>query len=150
MSLSLRDQLLKAGLVNEKQAKQAGKQQQKQQRLVKKGQAEQDTSQRDAALKAEAETASQEIRLEPLSLLRPSLTERPDVGVGWVGPPTVAQPLKGAVEQRAGGEVGERDRSVCRHQGGSSHRVGSLRGKVSSDILGLKSTLERLKTASTG
>ncbi|HJE37313.1 MAG TPA: DUF2058 domain-containing protein, partial [Pseudomonas aeruginosa] len=33
MSMSLRDQLLKAGLVNEKQAKQATKQKQKQQRL---------------------------------------------------------------------------------------------------------------------
>lgn len=31
--MSLRDQLLKAGLVSEKQAKQAGKQKQKQQRL---------------------------------------------------------------------------------------------------------------------
>lgn len=33
MSMSLRDQLLKAGLVNEKQAKQVTKQKQKQQRL---------------------------------------------------------------------------------------------------------------------
>jgi len=63
MSLSLRDQLLKAGLVNEKQAKQAGKQQQKQQRLVKKGQAEQDTSQRDAALKAHAEKLARDQEL---------------------------------------------------------------------------------------
>lgn len=55
MSLSLRDQLLKAGLVNEKQAKQATKQKQKQQRLEKKGQAEKDDSQRQAALAAQAE-----------------------------------------------------------------------------------------------
>ena len=55
MSLSLRDQLLKAGLVNEKQAKQAAKQKQKQQRLEHKGQAEKDDSQREAALKAQAE-----------------------------------------------------------------------------------------------
>ena len=37
MSISLRDQLLKAGLVNEKQAKQAGKEKQKQQRLAHSG-----------------------------------------------------------------------------------------------------------------
>lgn len=55
MGLSLRDQLLKAGLVNEKQAKQAGKQKQKQERLEKKGQIEKDDSQRQAALKAQAE-----------------------------------------------------------------------------------------------
>ena len=46
MSLSLRNQLLKAGLVNEKQAKQAVKQKQKQQRLEKKGQVEKDDSAR--------------------------------------------------------------------------------------------------------
>lgn len=46
MGLSLRDQLLKAGLVNEKQAKQVGKQQQKQKRLAHKGQAELDDSAR--------------------------------------------------------------------------------------------------------
>jgi uncharacterized protein YaiL (DUF2058 family) len=40
MSLSLRDQLLKAGLVNQKQAKQVSKEKQKQQRLAHKGQAE--------------------------------------------------------------------------------------------------------------
>ncbi|WP_421684324.1 DUF2058 domain-containing protein [Stutzerimonas urumqiensis] len=55
MSLSLRDQLLKAGLVNEKQAKQATKQKQKQQRLEKKGQAEKDDSQRQAALATQTE-----------------------------------------------------------------------------------------------
>ncbi|MFG3451354.1 MULTISPECIES: DUF2058 domain-containing protein [Pseudomonadaceae] len=63
MSLSLRDQLLKAGLVNEKQAKQAGKQQQKQQRLVKKGQLEKDDSQREAALKAQAEKLARDQEL---------------------------------------------------------------------------------------
>lgn len=55
MSLSLRDQMLKAGLVNEKQAKQATKEQKKQQRLEKKGAVEVDDTQRQAALKAMAE-----------------------------------------------------------------------------------------------
>ena len=63
MSLSLRDQLLKAGLVNEKQVKQASKQQQKQQRLVKKGQAEKDDSQREAALKAQVEKLARDQEL---------------------------------------------------------------------------------------
>ena len=63
MSLSLRDQLLKAGLVNEKQAKQASKQQQKQQRLEKKGQVEKDNSQREAALKAQAEKQARDQEL---------------------------------------------------------------------------------------
>ena len=49
MAISLRDQLLKAGLVNEKQVKQASKQQHKQQRMVKKGQAEEDNSSQLAA-----------------------------------------------------------------------------------------------------
>ncbi len=63
MSLSLRDQLLKAGLVNEKQAKQATKQKQKQQRLEKKGQIEKDDSQREAALKAQAEKLARDQEL---------------------------------------------------------------------------------------
>ncbi|MBU1330023.1 MAG: DUF2058 domain-containing protein [Gammaproteobacteria bacterium] len=63
MALSLRDQLLKAGLVNEKQAKQVGKQQQKQQRLVKKGQAEIDDSARQAAAQAQAEKAARDQEL---------------------------------------------------------------------------------------
>ncbi len=63
MSLSLRDQLLKAGLVNEKQAKQATKQKQKQQRLENKGQAEKDDAQRQAALKAQAEKAERDREL---------------------------------------------------------------------------------------
>jgi len=63
MSLSLRDQLLKAGLVNEKQVKQAGKQQKKQQRLVNKGQIETDDSQREAALKAQAEKLARDQEL---------------------------------------------------------------------------------------
>jgi len=63
MSLSLRDQLLKAGLVNEKQAKQAGKQQQKQQRLEKKGQVEVDDSQKQAALQAQAEKLARDQEL---------------------------------------------------------------------------------------
>jgi hypothetical protein len=48
--MSLRDQLLKAGLVNEKQVKQAGKQQKKQERLEKKGQVEVDDARQQAAL----------------------------------------------------------------------------------------------------
>jgi uncharacterized protein YaiL (DUF2058 family) len=63
MSMSLRDQLLKAGLVNEKQAKQASKQKQKQQRLEHKGQAEKDDSQREAALKAQAEKLARDQEL---------------------------------------------------------------------------------------
>ena len=55
MSLSLRDQLLKAGLVNQKQAKQVGKEKQKQQRLVHKGQIEADDSQARLAAEAQAE-----------------------------------------------------------------------------------------------
>lgn len=63
MSLSLRDQLLKAGLVNDKQAKQAGKQKQKQQRLELKGQVEKDDSQREAALTARAEKLARDQEL---------------------------------------------------------------------------------------
>ena len=63
MSLSLRDQLLKAGLVNEKQAKQAAKQKQKQERLEKKGQVEKDDSQRQAALQAYAEKQARDQEL---------------------------------------------------------------------------------------
>ncbi|CAD5110603.1 DUF2058 domain-containing protein [Zestomonas carbonaria] len=63
MSMSLRDQLLKAGLVNEKQAKQAGKQKQKQQRLEKKGQAEIDNSSKLAAQQALAEKAARDQEL---------------------------------------------------------------------------------------
>lgn len=63
MSMSLRDQLLKAGLVNEKQAKQAGRQKQKQQRLEKKGQVEVDDTQRQAALKAQAEKQARDQEL---------------------------------------------------------------------------------------
>jgi uncharacterized protein YaiL (DUF2058 family) len=55
MSLSLRDQLLKAGLVNQKQVKQVTKDQQKQKRLVQKGQAEADDTQKRQALEAAAE-----------------------------------------------------------------------------------------------
>lgn len=63
MSLSLRDQLLKAGLVNEKQAKQAAKQQQKQTRLEKKNQVEKDDTLRQAALQAQAEKAARDQEL---------------------------------------------------------------------------------------
>lgn len=63
MSMSLRDQLLKAGLVNEKQAKQAGKQKQKQERLERKGQVEKDDSQRQVALQAQAEKLARDQEL---------------------------------------------------------------------------------------
>ncbi len=63
MSLSLRDQMLKAGLVNEKQAKQAGKEQKRQQRLEKKGAVEIDDTQRQAALKAMAEKQARDQEL---------------------------------------------------------------------------------------
>lgn len=63
MSLSLRDQLLKAGLVNEKQAKQVGKAKQKEQRLVHKGQIEADDSQKRAAQDAMAEKARRDQEL---------------------------------------------------------------------------------------
>ena len=66
MSMSLRDQLLKAGLVNEKQVKQAEKQKQKQQRLEKKGQAEADKSSKLAAQKALAEKAARDQELNRL------------------------------------------------------------------------------------
>ncbi|RJG10092.1 DUF2058 domain-containing protein [Pseudomonas cavernicola] len=63
MSLSLRDQLLKAGLVNQKQAKQVGKEKQKQKRLEHKGQIEVDDSQKRAALQAMAEKAARDQEL---------------------------------------------------------------------------------------
>ena len=63
MSLSLRDQLLKAGLVNQKQAKQVGKEKQKQQRLVHKGQAEADDTQARLALEAKAEKVKRDQEL---------------------------------------------------------------------------------------
>jgi uncharacterized protein YaiL (DUF2058 family) len=55
MSISLRDQLLKAGLVNQKQAKQVSKDKQKEQRLAHKGHIEIDDSQKRAAQEALAE-----------------------------------------------------------------------------------------------
>jgi uncharacterized protein YaiL (DUF2058 family) len=63
MSLSLRDQLLKAGLVNQKQVKQVGKDKQKQQRLAHKGQIELDDSQQRAAQEAMAEKARRDQEL---------------------------------------------------------------------------------------
>ena len=63
MSLSLRDQLLKAGLVNQKQAKQVGKEKQKQQRLVHKGQIEQDDTQQRLAQEALAEKVKRDQEL---------------------------------------------------------------------------------------
>lgn len=63
MSISLRDQLLKAGLVNQKQAKQVGKDKQKQQRLAHKGQIELDDSQQRAAQEAKAEKVKRDQEL---------------------------------------------------------------------------------------
>lgn len=63
MSLSLRDQLLKAGLVNEKQAKQAERQKRKEKRLVHKGQAEADNSSQEAAAQALADKAKRDQEL---------------------------------------------------------------------------------------
>ena len=63
MALSLRDQLLKAGLVNEKQAKQASKEKQKKQRLEQKGHIEKDESQKLAAQQAMAEKAARDQEL---------------------------------------------------------------------------------------
>ncbi len=63
MALSLRDQLLKAGLVNEKQAKQVSKEKQKQKRLEHKGQVEKDESQKLAAQQAMAEKAARDQEL---------------------------------------------------------------------------------------
>ena len=63
MAISLRDQLLKAGLVNEKQAKQVSKEKQKQQRLEHKGQIEKDQSQKLAAQQAMAEKAARDQEL---------------------------------------------------------------------------------------
>ena len=63
MSISLRDQLLKAGLVNEKQAKQAGKEKQKQQRLAHKGQIELDDTQQRLAAEAKAEKVKRDQEL---------------------------------------------------------------------------------------
>lgn len=68
MSLSLRDQLLKAGLVNQKQAKQVGKDKQKQQRLVHKGQIEADDTQARLAAEAHAEKVKRDQELN-LSLI---------------------------------------------------------------------------------
>ncbi len=63
MSMSLRDQLLKAGLVNEKQAKQVSKEKQKQKRLEHKGQVEVDDSQQRVALEAKAEKIARDQEL---------------------------------------------------------------------------------------
>ena len=72
MSISLRDQLLKAGLVNEKQAKQAGKEKQKQQRLAHKGQIELDDTQQRLAAEAKAEKIKRDQELNRQSKKRPS------------------------------------------------------------------------------
>ncbi|WAH60087.1 DUF2058 domain-containing protein [Pseudomonas silvicola] len=63
MSLSLRDQLLKAGLVNQKQVKQVSKNQQKQKRLEQKGQVEVDDTQQRLAQEAMAEKVKRDQEL---------------------------------------------------------------------------------------
>lgn len=63
MSISLRDQLLKAGLVNQKQVKQVSKNQQKQKRLEQKGQVEVDDSQQRLAQEAMAEKVKRDQEL---------------------------------------------------------------------------------------
>ncbi|MGY4492842.1 DUF2058 domain-containing protein [Pseudomonas sp. TE3610] len=63
MSISLRDQLLKAGLVNQKQVKQASKTQQKQKRLEHKGQVEVDDTQQRLAKEAMAEKVKRDQEL---------------------------------------------------------------------------------------
>ena len=63
MSLSLRDQLLKAGLVNQKQVKQVSKDKQKQKRLENKGQVEIDDTQKRIAQEAMAEKARRDQEL---------------------------------------------------------------------------------------
>lgn len=63
MSLSLRDQLLKAGLVDEKKAKQADRQKKKQKKLENHGQAQADTSQQEAARKAQEEKIARDQEL---------------------------------------------------------------------------------------
>lgn len=63
MSLSLRDQLLKAGLVNQKQVSQANKAEKKQKRLEHKGQVEVDDSQQRMAKEAMAEKAKRDQEL---------------------------------------------------------------------------------------
>lgn len=63
MSLSLRDQLLKAGLVNQKQVKQVTKEKQKQKRLENKGQVEVDDSQQRIAQEAMAEKVKRDQEL---------------------------------------------------------------------------------------
>jgi len=63
MSLSLRDQLLKAGLVNQKQVSQTNKAQKKQKRMEHKGQVEVDDTQQRLAKEAMAEKARKDQEL---------------------------------------------------------------------------------------
>ena len=63
MSLSLRDQLLKAGLVNQKQVSQTNKAEKKQKRMEHKGQVEVDDSQQRIAKEAMAEKAKRDQEL---------------------------------------------------------------------------------------
>lgn len=63
MSISLRDQLLKAGLVNQKQVKQVSKDKQKQKRMEHKGQVEIDDTQQRLAQEAMAEKVKRDQEL---------------------------------------------------------------------------------------
>ena len=63
MSLSLRDQLLKAGLVNQKQVSQTNKAEKKQKRMEHKGQVEVDDSQQRIAKEAMAEKVKRDQEL---------------------------------------------------------------------------------------
>ncbi|WPO98970.1 DUF2058 domain-containing protein [Pseudomonas sp. HR96] len=63
MSISLRDQLLKAGLVNQKQVKQVSKDKQKQKRMEHKGQVEVDDTQQRLAQEAMAEKVKRDQEL---------------------------------------------------------------------------------------
>ncbi|AJQ48676.1 TPA: DUF2058 domain-containing protein [Pseudomonas putida] len=63
MSLSLRDQLLKAGLVNQKQVSQTNKAEKKQKRMEHKGQVEIDDSQQRIAKEAMAEKVKRDQEL---------------------------------------------------------------------------------------
>ena len=63
MSLSLRDQLLKAGLVNQKQVSQTNKAEKKQKRLEHKGQVEVDDTQQRLAKEAMADKAKRDQEL---------------------------------------------------------------------------------------
>lgn len=73
----LRDQLLKAGLVNQKQVSQANKAEKKQKRLEHKGQVEVDDSQQRLAKEAMAEKAKRDQELNRQQQEKPSRRPAP-------------------------------------------------------------------------